>query len=281
MAVAAPELREDETVTELADDLALALRLADAADVQSLARFRAADLKIETKPDRTPVTDGDRAVERAIRDILAVARQGDSILGEEYGGERAAGRQWIVDPIDGTTNFLRGLPIWGSLIALAIDGEPVVGVASAPALGRRWWGATGQGAWAASLPGGEPERIAVSGVRSLDDAFVSYNAIQGWDEAGWLEPLLALTRRSWRSRALGDFWSYMLVAEGQLDVAGEHDMKVYDIAALIPVVTEAGGRFSSLGGLAGPWHGTALATNGVLHDDVLAVLGSHSAGSAR
>ena len=281
MAVAAPKLRKDETVTELADDLALALRLADAADAQSLARFRASDLKIETKPDRTPVTDGDRAVERAIRGILAVERQGDAILGEEYGGERAAGRQWIVDPIDGTTNFLRGLPIWGSLIALAIDGEPLVGVASAPALGRRWWAATGQGAWAASLPVGEPERITVSGVRSLDDAFVSYNAIQGWDEAGWLEPLLALTRRSWRSRALGDFWSYMLVAEGQLDVAGEHDLKVYDIAALIPVVTEAGGRFSSLDGLAGPWHGTALATNGALHDDVLAVLHSHSAGPAR
>jgi histidinol-phosphatase len=268
-------------VPDLADDLALALRLADAADVQSSARFRAADLRIETKPDRTPVTDGDRAVERAIREIVAVERPDDAILGEEYGGDRAAGRQWIVDPIDGTTNFLRGQPVWGSLIALAVDGEPVVGVASAPALGRRWWGATGQGAWAASLPHGTPQRIHVSGVRTLEDAFISYNAIQGWDEAGWLEPLLALTRRSWRSRALGDFWAYMLVAEGQLDMAGEHDLKVYDIAALIPVVTEAGGRFTSLDGRPGPWHGTALATNGTLHDEVLEVVSSHLGDPAR
>lgn len=266
---------------DIADDLALALRLADAADAQSTARFRAADLRIETKPDRTPVTDGDRAVELAIRGILAAERPGDAILGEEFGGERAPGRQWIVDPIDGTTNFLRGQPVWGSLIALAVDGVPVVGVASAPALGRRWWGATGLGAWAAPLPSGEPQPIHVSGVRALEDAFISYNAIQGWDDAGWLEPLLALTRASWRSRALGDFWAYMLVAEGQLDVAGEHDLKVYDIAALIPIVQEAGGVFTSLTGKAGPWAGTALATNGLLQDEVLRILSSHPGPSAR
>lgn len=268
-------------VPDLADDLALALRLADAADAQSSARFRAADLRIETKPDRTPVTDGDQAVERAIRDLLAAERPDDAILGEEYGGERAAGRQWIVDPIDGTTNFLRGQPVWGTLIALAIDGVPVVGVASAPALGRRWWGAIGEGAWAAALPAGSPERIRVSGVRRAEDAFISYNAIQGWDEAGWLEPLLALTRTVWRSRALGDFWAYMLVAEGQLDMAGEHDVKVYDIAALAPIVQEAGGRFTSLTGVDGPWEGTGLATNGLLHDEILAIVGSHSPASAR
>jgi histidinol-phosphatase len=266
------------SVPDLADDLALALRLADAADAQSSARFRAADLRIETKPDRTPVTDGDTAVEQAIREILAAERPGDAVLGEEYGGEREPGRQWIVDPIDGTTNFLRGQPVWGSLIGLAIDGVPVAGVASAPALGRRWWGATGEGAWAAALPAGTPERIHVSGVRSVEDAFISYNAIQGWDEAGWLEPLLALTRRSWRSRALGDFWAYMLVAEGQLDMAGEHDMKVYDIAALAPIVQEAGGTFTSLTGVAGPWEGTALATNGILHEEVLALLREHGPG---
>jgi len=268
-------------VPDLADDLALALRLADAADAQSSARFRAADLRIETKPDRTPVTDGDRAVERAIRDILAVERPDDAILGEEYGGERAPGRQWIVDPIDGTTNFLRGQSVWASLIALAIDGVPVVGVASAPALGRRWWGATGQGAWAAALPAGRPERIAVSAVRRVEDAFISYNALQGWDEAGWLDPLLALTRASWRSRALGDFWAYMLVAEGQLDVVGEHDLKVYDLAALAPIVQEAGGTFTSLTGEAGPWGGTALATNGLLHEEVLGILHSHTGSPAR
>ena len=263
------------TVPDHADDLALALRLADAADARSSARFRAADLRIETKPDRTPVTDGDKAVERAIRDILAVERPVDAILGEEFGG------QWIVDPIDGTTNFLRGQPVWGSLIALAIDGVPVVGVASAPALGRRWWGATGEGAWAASLPAGDAQPIRVSGVRRVEDAFISYNAIQGWDDAGWIEPLLALTRASWRSRALGDFWAYMLVAEGQLDVVGEHDLKVYDLAALVPIVQEAGGTFTSLTGERGPWEGTALATNGLLHDEVLQILSSHSTPSAR
>lgn len=270
---------------DLADDLALALRLADAADAQSTARFRATDLRVETKPDRTPVTDGDTAVERAIREVLAEERPGDAILGEEYGGERTSGRQWIVDPIDGTTNFLRGLPIWATLIALAVDGEPVVGVASAPALGRRWWGATDHGAWAAALPQdgarNEPQRLRTSAVRGLADAFVSYNAIQGWDDAGWLEPMLALTRRAWRARALGDFWSYVLVAEGQLDVAGEHDLRVYDIAALAPIVTEAGGRFSALDGQPGPWHGTALATNGPLHDEVLEVLASHLRPPAR
>jgi histidinol-phosphatase len=274
------------TVPDLADDLALALRLADAADARSSARFRAADLRIETKPDRTPVTDGDEAVERAIRDILAVERPDDTVLGEEFGGAREPGRQWIVDPIDGTTNFLRGQPVWGSLIALAVDGVPVVGVASAPALGRRWWGATGEGAWAASLPAGDAQPIRVSGVRRVEDAFISYNAIQGWDDAGWLEPLLALTRASWRSRALGDFWAYMLVAEGQLDVVGEHDLKVYDLAALVPIVQEAGGTFTSLSGAPGPWEGTALATNGLLHDEVLQILGSggaasHSSPSAR
>jgi histidinol-phosphatase len=274
------------TVPDLADDLALALRLADAADARSSARFRAADLRIETKPDRTPVTDGDEAVERAIRDILAVERPDDTVLGEEFGGAREPGRQWIVDPIDGTTNFLRGQPVWGSLIALAVDGVPVVGVASAPALGRRWWGATGEGAWAASLPTGDAQPIRVSGVRRVEDAFISYNAIQGWDDAGWLEPLLALTRASWRSRALGDFWAYMLVAEGQLDVVGEHDLKVYDLAALVPIVQEAGGTFTSLSGAPGPWEGTALATNGLLHDEVLQILGSggaasHSSPSAR
>lgn len=264
-------MTDDEALT---DDLTLALRLADLADAESLRRFRAADLRVETKPDRTPVTDADRAVERAIRDLLAAERPGDAILGEEYGGEAAPGRQWIVDPIDGTTNYLRGLPIWATLVALAVDGEPVVGVASAPALGRRWWAARGRGAWAASLPGGAPQPIAVSGVRDLPDAFLSYNSLQGWAAAGDLDPLLALSRRVWRTRALGDFWSYVLVAEGQLDVAAEHDLQVYDLAALVPIVEEAGGRFCALDGRPGPWHGTALATNGLLHDDVLQVLAS-------
>ena len=256
------------------DDLALALRLADAADAVSRQRFRAQDLTVETKPDRTPVTDADRAVEQGIRDVLAEERPGDAVLGEEFGGGRQPGRQWIVDPIDGTTNFLRGQPVWATLIALAVDGVPVVGVVSAPALNRRWWAARGSGAWAAS-PEEEPQLLQVSQVHDLADAYVSYNALQYWDASGWLGRLLALTRTAWRARALGDFWSYMLVAEGQLDVAGEHDLQVYDVAALVPIVEEAGGRFTSLDGEEVPWTSTALATNGRLHDPVLELLHSH------
>jgi histidinol-phosphatase len=261
-------------------DLALALRLADAADAITLGRFRAQDLSVTAKPDLTPVSDADLAVEKAVRELLAAERPDDAVLGEEYGGDRLAGRQWIVDPIDGTTNFLRGQPIWATLIALAVDGVPVVGVVSAPALGRRWWAARGSGAWAAS-PEEEPQLLQVSGVRDLADAYLSYNSLQFWDEAGWLPRLLALSRRVWRTRALGDFWSYVLVAEGQLDVAGEHDLKVYDVAALVPIVEEAGGRFTDLDGGAAPWSSTALATNGPLHDEVLAVLRSHPVDPAR
>jgi histidinol-phosphatase len=262
-------------VTDIADDLKLALDLADMAHVLSLQRFRAGDLAISTKPDRTPVTDADQAIEQALRAAIRDARPHDAVLGEEYGGDRASGRQWIIDPIDGTANFLRGLPIWATLIALAVDGEPIVGVVAAPALRRRWWGAIGAGAWAADVSPkgtGTAAPLRVSGVGALADAFISYNSVQGWDDAGNLDGLLRLTRASWRARALGDFWSYMLVAEGQLDVAGEYDLQVYDMAALVPIVTEAGGRFSSLAGDPDVWHGTALATNGLLHEDALAAV---------
>ncbi len=260
------------SATDLAADLALALALADRADTVSLARFRAVDLHVSTKPDRTPVTDADQAVERVIRDGLAAERPRDGILGEEYGTAAGSGggaqRQWIIDPIDGTANFLRGVPIWGTLIALAIDGVPVVGVVSAPALGRRWWGARGLGAHTAT-EGDEPRPLRVSGVAALDDAVLSYNSLPGWDEAGRLEQIIGLTRAVWRARAIGDMWSYMLVAEGAIDIAGEFDLQPYDMAALQPIVEEAGGRFTSVDGEAGPWHGSALATNGLLHDEVL------------
>jgi histidinol-phosphatase len=266
-------------VTALADDLALALELARRADAVSIDRFRAVDLEVTTKPDRTPVTDADRAVERVIREGLAAARPDDGILGEEYGTEVGSGRgtdrQWIIDPIDGTANFLRGMPIWGTLIALAIDGVPVVGVVSAPALERRWWAATGLGAFTQRTGGSavtEPAPLRVSGVRDLADASISYNSLPGWEGAGRLDDVLALTRASWRSRAIGDMWSYMLVAEGVLDVAAEHDLQPYDMAALQPIIEEAGGQFSSADGESGPWHGSALATNGLLHDAVLALV---------
>lgn len=256
----------------LTDDLALALRLADAADAISLPRFRSLDLMVTTKPDRTPVTDADQAVERAIRDLLSAERPHDGILGEEYGTQEGEGagihRQWIIDPIDGTANFLRGVPIWGTLIGLAVDGVPVVGVVSAPALDRRWWGAHGEGAWGLTSHEREPRRLRVSAVSELADARLSYNSIRGWDDAGRLDQLLDLTRRVWRASAIGDMWSYMLVAEGAVDIASEFDLQPYDMAALQPIVEEAGGRFSSVDGEAGPWHGSALATNGILHEQV-------------
>lgn len=258
----------------LADDLSLALALAGDADLISLDRFTALDLEVTTKPDRTPVTDADKAVERSIRAGIAAARPGDSILGEEYGEVGHSARQWIIDPIDGTTNFLRGSPIWGTLISLVIDGVPQVGVASSPALGKRWWGAIGHGAFAQAR-GQEPEQMSVSKVASLADAFISYNSLSGWDEAGRLDAAVALTRATWRSRAIGDMWAYMLLAEGALDVVGEFDLQPYDMAALIPIVLEAGGKFTSVDGEAGPWHGNALATNGVIHDEVLDFLRTH------
>jgi histidinol-phosphatase len=256
-----------------ADDLALALALAGEADLISLDRFTALDLVVTTKPDRTPVTDADQAVERSIRNGILAARPDDSIFGEEYGTEGTGSRQWIIDPIDGTTNFLRGVPIWGTLISLAIDGVPVVGVVSSPALGKRWWAATGHGAWA-QAHGEEATRIRVSGIDSLKNAALSYNSITGWDDAGRLDSVLALSRSVWRARAIGDMWPYMLLAEGSIDIVGEFDLKPYDMAALIPIVQEAGGTFTSVDGEPGPWHGSALATNGILHDAVLAKLGS-------
>ena len=238
----------------LSDDLSLALTLAANADLVSLDRYRALDLVVTTKPDRTPVTDADQAVERGIRSSIEAARPGDSILGEEYGTQGDSSRQWIIDPIDGTANFLRGVPIWGTLVALAIDGVPVVGVVSSPALGKRWWAATGHGAWVQEHPH-EARRLAVSEVAELSDASLSYNSLQGWDGEGRIDQAIALSRSVWRSRAIGDMWSYMLLAEGALDIVAEFDLKPYDMAALIPIITEAGGRFSSADGQEGPWRG--------------------------
>ncbi|PZE28923.1 MULTISPECIES: inositol monophosphatase family protein [unclassified Curtobacterium] len=254
---------------DLAADLAFARSLADTADAISLARFRAADLHVDVKADRTHVTDADQAVEAALRERIAAERPDDTFLGEESTAAagttaRSSGhRQWVIDPIDGTANYLRGVPVWATLIALAVDGVPRVGVVSAPAMGKRWWGATGLGA--SSLEG----PLRVSGVAELADASVSYQSLQDWDEAGRLDGLLRLSRSVWRTRAYGEAWAYMMVAEGTLDVAGEGDLKPWDIAAIVPVVEEAGGRFTSLDGEPGPWHGTALATNGLLHDAVV------------
>ena len=247
-----------------ADDLGLALRLADIADQISLARFRALDLKVETKPDRSPVTDADQAVESAIKSVLAIERPADAIIGEEFGDSGESNRTWILDPIDGTANFLRGVPVWASLIALSVDGKPTVAVVSAPALGRRWWAAPGHGAFTRDLDGSE-RSIRVSAVADLADASLSYNNLQHWDSSGMLEPLISLSRKVWRTRAYGDFWSYMLLAEGALEIVAEHDLKIYDIAALVPIVEEAGGKFSDLAGPLTDQSSSVMASNGLLH----------------
>lgn len=245
-------------------DLEFALQLADVADQISLERFTALDLKVETKPDRSPVTDADRSVEAAIKGMLAEHRPGDSLIGEEYGNSSGSNnRTWIIDPIDGTANFMRGVPVWASLICLAIDGKPTVSVVSAPALGRRWWAAPG-GAFTSDLDG-SVRRIHVSGIADLEHASLSYNNLQLWDQAGYLDELISLSREVWRTRAYGDFWSYMLLAEGALEIVAEHDLKIYDIAALVPIVEQAGGWFSALEGELTPDTSSVLATNGKLH----------------
>jgi histidinol-phosphatase len=254
----------------LADDLAVALTLAAEADLIAIDRYRAQDLDVQLKPDRTQVTDADTRVERMIRDHLASARPDDAILGEEFGGgdPHAPGRQWIVDPIDGTSNFVRGVPIWGCLLALVVDGVPQVGVVSAPALERRWWAATGHGAWA-QVHGQAARSIRVSAVDDLADATLSYNSLKGWDDADRGAQLLDLSRAVGRTRAFGDLWSYMLLAEGAIDIAGEFDMKPWDIAALVPIIREAGGVATTAEGDERLDTGSIIATNGTLHADVL------------
>ena len=253
------------------DDLALALALADLADATTMPRFRAADLVVETKPDLTPVTEADRATERALRSAIEEARPGDAVLGEEYGTTGASHREWVLDPIDGTKNFVRGAPVWATLVALRENGVVTTGVVSAPALGRRWWAARGRGAFADGSP------ISVSRVSEIGDAFLSYSSLTGWEAMGRLDAFVDLTRRVWRTRAFGDFWSYMLVAEGAVDLAAEPEVSLWDLAALQVIVEEAGGRFTDLEGRPRADGGSAVTTNGLLHDAVLDVIGRRDA----
>jgi histidinol-phosphatase len=236
-------------------DLDLALRLADAADAIAMARYRARDLVVETKPDQTPVTDADHAVEQAVREILAAERPGDAILGEEFGTGEGA-RRWVVDPIDGTRNFARGIPVWATLIALEEDGVVRLGVVSAPALGRRWHAERGGGAWS----GGD--RLHVSAVRRVEDAVLSFALEQ---------PIPALAATAWHARGYGDFWSHMLLAEGAIDGAVDAvGVSVWDLAPIQVIVEEAGGRFSDATGVSRIDGGSAISSNGHLHDVLLA-----------
>lgn len=258
------------------DDLSLAHVLADTADSISMARFRSLDLHVQAKPDLTPVTDADTAVEKALRGTLGRSRPRDGVLGEEFGASQApagpSSRQWVIDPIDGTKNFIRGVPIWATLIALMQGDQPVVGLVSAPALGRRWWAALGHGAFAGKHPA-SASPIRVSGVGRLGDASFCYSDLTGWEEVDRLDAMLDIMRSVWRNRSYGDFYGYMLVAEGAVDIMVEPELSLWDVAALVPIVTEAGGTFSDLTGRPGPAGGSAIATNGKLHDDILERLG--------
>ena len=254
-------------MSSVADDMALALELADQADALTMDRFGALDLHIETKPDLTPVTDADRGAEEALRTALAAARPGDTVFGEEFGGTTTlTGRQWVIDPIDGTKNFVRGVPVWCTLIALLDDGVPTIGVVSAPALARRWWAGLGQGAFGSFA--GATRKLSVSGVADLASASLSYSDLTtGWEHRR--DRFVELTDAVWRVRAYGDFWSYCMVAEGAVDIACEPEVKLWDIAPLDILIREAGGTFTSIDGAPGPHGGSALATNGPLHAAVL------------
>ena len=250
------------------DDLALALELADLADAITRSRFRAADLVIEHKPDLTPVTEADRAVERALRARILDARPHDAVIGEEYGASPDRGRRcWFLDPIDGTKSYVRGMPAFATLIALSVEDELSLGVATAPALHRRWWASRGAGAYA------DGRAIQVSRVGELADAQLGWGGIEDWDEVGRLADLLALGRICWRTQSVGDFWQYMLVAEGVAEIALDPAVSAWDVAAVQVIVEEAGGRFSDLAGVRRVDGGDAIATNGLLHDAALAIVG--------
>ena len=278
-------MSNDKSSFDLQDDLALAHALADLADAISLDRYQAQDLVITNKPDNTPVTDADRAVETAIREALATHRNTDGLVGEEFGSDKGtSNRYWVIDPIDGTKNFMRGVPTWATLIALvSVDAsgveEVVVGIASAPALARRWSAAKGLGAYVRFNSGSfedlseefdassTEKKISVSKVAQLSDASISYSDFVGWGDR--LEPFQKMLANAWRTRGIGDFWSHMLVAEGAVDVAIEPKLAVWDMAALDIIVREAGGSFTNTSGQNGPFGGSGVSTNGVLHNAVI------------
>jgi histidinol-phosphatase len=258
--------------TTRGNDLALALRLADAADSITLARYQSIDLVVSTKPDNTPVTDADKASEEAIRALLKNHRPEDGIVGEEFGNDAGgAKRYWVIDPIDGTKNFLRGVPTWATLIGLIekqSDGSEVVvvGVVSAPALFRRWYASEGNGAFV-SVNKAAPVKISVSQVSEIKDASIAYSDFIGWNER--LAPFQELMSQVWRTRGIGDFWSHMLVAEGAVDVAAEPSLAIWDMAALDIIVREAGGRFTNMAGIDGCLGGSGLATNAAIHQKIV------------
>ncbi len=254
-----------------ADDLALALELADLADAITMKRYRASDLLIETKPDLTPVTESDKAVELALRERIAAVSPGDAVIGEEFGSSvDGHSRSWIIDPIDGTTSYVRGVPTWSTLVGLQVDGKITTGVVSMPALGRRWWASAGAGAFA------DGRQVHVSAVPVLAQSQLAWSGIEDWDEIGRLDAIIALGRACWRTRGLGDAWQYMLVAEGAAEIALDPVVSIWDLAALKVIVEEAGGRFTDLAGVDTIAGGSGIASNGLVHDAALALVGTRA-----
>jgi histidinol-phosphatase len=240
-------------------DLAFAHELADVADAITLRRFRALDLRVETKPDLSPVSEADRAAEEAIRERVAASGRGESVLGEEFGDDGGDVR-WIVDPIDGTVSYVRGIPVWATLLALERDGVVELGLVSAPVLRRRWWAVRGGGAFADDTP------IRVSKIARLEDATVSTTSVRGMP-AGWAE----LVDRSWSPRGWADFWQHCLVAEGSVEIACERIVNVWDYAATRLIVEEAGGRCTTFAGDEPVHGGSFVSTNGLLHDEAVSL----------
>lgn len=264
----------DTSTSDLwASDLQLALDLADAADEVAMRHYLSADLEVQTKSDESPVTNADKETEQVIRAGLRLQRPDDGVWGEEFGDQSTGDRRWIVDPIDGTKNYLRGVPVWCTLIGLQSGDDCVVGVASAPAMGRRWWAMSGGGAWTRDVNHRE-RRLSCSGIRKIADASFSYSDEEYWRERGSYAGLRQLIERSWRTRAYGDFLSHVLVAEGAVDIAAEPALMPWDMAALVPIVTESGGKVTAFDGQPPLAGGCAVSTNGHLHGLVLNMLQS-------
>ena len=264
---------------DLLGDIELLKTLADLSDEISSARFLAQDLKIESKPDLSPVTDADKAVEEKIREVLKAERPNDKIVGEEFGSAediKAMDRYWVIDPIDGTKNFLRGLPIWATLIGLVHRNESgqdrvIAGMVSSPALFRRWYAAEGFGAFT-EVNSGTAIQIKASNVKEISDASISFSDLVGWGPRR--NSYLAFMDKAWRARGIGDFWSHMLVAEGAVDIAAEPSLALWDMAAVAIIVTEAGGRFSDLENVTGPFGKSGVSTNGHLHNAFISAVNS-------
>lgn len=256
-------------------DLELAQHLADAADVITMRHFRSVDLRVESKPDRSPVSNADREAEAAIREMLTAERPGDAVMGEEYGSAGEGNRRWIVDPVDATKNYIRGIPVFATLVALEEDGDIAVGVVSAPALGARWWASRGEGAFSGD------RRLQVSAIGDLADAQLCHAGFEEWREGGSADSLVALSARCARTRGFGDFWQHMLVAQGSAEIAVDPVVSLWDVAAIKVIVEEAGGRFTDLAGTSTADGGSAVSSNGLLHEETLKYIGRGTSASRR